>query len=197
MVFVCTIVFVIAYVVHTIFIHKYAYIFRILSMGMIILIGMYSVLWKTDDSASFLLLGIFGGQLLFYLSLCLSKLSFKRSIPQILIVRSIVQYFQNNKKRALSKLVTPFEEELLWRCSIQCLFGNTIPGISITAVCFFLIHLDWRKDMFYFLQYLDLLLFSFVLGFLYYYFNNFYLVFTAHYIRNLNIDILRYAQERR
>jgi hypothetical protein len=190
------IAFVAVYVIDAVIFKKFRPLLWIFAIAIIFFSGTYSVLWNVDHIFIFLLLGIIGGQLLFYLSLVLSKLSVKRAIPQIYSIRDMCRLIMDKKRDVVESMAMVAREELLWRCAIQQILGNTWPAVSITAICFSLVHLDLKEDTFYVSHCLDLLIFSFILGILFHYFNNFYLVVAIHFVRNMNIAGIKYRKER-
>lgn len=175
------------YVLQSLFARNGKFYLHCFAIGIIITSGAYNKLCTDSSTWYMLILGIAGGEVSYAASLIISKLSLTRAARQIASARAVVSYIRNDRLGTAICLVTASAEELLWRCAIQNILGNSILAVVITGSCFALIHLDLRKDILYLSHYLDLLVLSFILGLLYYYFTNFYLVFAVHFVRNINI----------
>lgn len=184
-----TISYLIIHIVHSVLIkdRRLHYMIRFCGYMLILFSGAYSYLWDVEHLGYYLLFGSISGQILFIMSLFLSKLSIRRAFSQLRVLSFFRIFIKEKVLCVISALATVFREELLWRCTIQSVLGNSVMAVIITSVSFYIIHLDLSREVFYISHEIELLVFSFLLGFLFFYFESFYLVAAVHFFRNINI----------
>lgn len=149
-------------------------------------LGNYDIGW--------LILGLIIGQGLFLVSVAINRLSIAETLNHAISLKSQLQYYRQHPLTTLRSVLVSFYEELLWRGTIIYLLGNSCSAVIITSLWFASVHLHKRKE-FIWIEWLDFLLFSAVLGFLFIITSNLFFVIGIHTIRNLNVAWYVYQQE--
>lgn len=90
----------------------------------------------------------------------------------------------------LKNIYTPAIEEIVWRGVFQNIFGRNIFIVFLIAFIFTIIHFYYKEEV-YVNVLLEFLMFSIILGLIYYYTNNILICIIIHYIRNFNIDLYK------
>lgn len=138
----------------------------------------YNPLW--------LISGLLTGHLLFFVSLIINRLSLKEALKFSLPFKSIYRYYLSHKLIVRKYFFVSLYEEFLWRGTIQYLLGSSYLAVTITAFLFTITHVRQRGNNVF--EILDLLLFAFLLGLLFFCYQNILFVIILHAIRNINIS---------
>jgi len=133
-----------------------------------------------------LIVGLIVGQGLFLLSLAINRLSIAEPLSCIASPRSHFSYSYEHPFILIKSLLIAFYEELLWRGTIVYLLGNSSFAVIASSLWFTSIHLHKRKE-FVWVEWLDLLLFSMLLGLLFLTTTNLLFVTVIHAVRNINV----------
>jgi membrane protease YdiL (CAAX protease family) len=152
----------------------------------------YLVLFPLKKTFDITWIGFPIGAFILILSLVLIKLSFRHTASHIKYLHNILGYIKSNRSYVLYHIIISTKEELFWRGCVQYLLGNSYLSIYITALLFTLIHLDLKKDI-VIMEYFELFFFALVLGLLFYFLHNIYIVIIIHLIRNLGISCIKFA----
>lgn len=127
------------------------------------------------------------GILAFGVGVVLSRIGTGGVLAGLGSATGIGSFVAANPKPGVRCVLSAAAEELVWRSSIQTALGNTPTALVVTAVCFTLVHVVPKREEAVLAPYLDLLMFSVVLGLAYIGWESFPLVFAAHAVRNLGV----------
>lgn len=169
-------------------------VFCLVSVSEVLLImlsGRYSVLFPIERAFIGFGIGAILGAGFLVFALYITKFSARTAAQQIRSLQNVPSYIITKKYNALHHLILVVKEELFWRASIQYLLGNTYLSVSVTALWFTAIHFDLENKAIAIMDYLELFLFSLALGFLFYIFDNIYVVTAVHFVRNIGILCIR------
>lgn len=153
-----------------------------------VLFHSYSLWW--------FIIGLIIGEVLFFFSLSLIKLSLPEGFKLFLLdLGKFLKYHFSHIMVVLRYLMISTYEEVLWRGTIQYLLfvylGKWGWAIFLTSVLFSLVH--QYKEEIYLLEAFELFLFSCLLGYLFVRYNSIYFVIIVHAVRNINISCLKYS----
>ena len=161
--------------------------FLLIAIILIIATGRATLCLQPENyDLGWLILGLIMGHGLFLLSLAINRLSTVEPLSYIASSKSHLAYVYEHPSILLRSLLTAFYEELLWRGTIIYLLGNSSLAVIVASLWFISIHLHKRKELIW-VEWLDLLLFSISLGFLFLATTNLLFVTVIHAVRNINV----------
>lgn len=168
----------------------FGYIFLALELALVLLSSRWMALFSERNLHPFSFgAGLLFGHFLFLVSLLINQLSVRTGLKYGLVKIPSLLWFWLSRLDVVSHyiVIVALREEILWRVTIQYIWGNSIYAVIATAFLFTLIHIKPGKQVSVFPELFELFLFALFLGVAFWRYENFTFIVVVHAVRDVNL----------
>ena len=165
-------------------------------IGLLVFTGRYRLMLDPETyEPRYLLTGVVLGSGAFFLSIAINNLSITKAIRIFSRVTLLFSFCSRVKKVLFTIVWLAFFEEVIWRGVGIFLLGGSGAAAALVSLWFASVHLA-KRERIVMVEWIDFLLFSFLLSFSFFVTQNLILVVEIHAIRNILIAFYKVVATR-